>query len=296
MRFTFPAMMMAAFVFFSSPAGAADITECDRVASDPRDRGRVAEGADLKILMNDTTLAACARDAAANPDVPRLAYQHGRVMLLHAKGEEGKAELERAAEAGYLAAQLLLTSGYASGAYFQADQDRATFWAEKAAAQGSKYAQATYGTWLIEGKGTPKNVDKGLGLLRGYAEDGNAFADFSLAVLHRQGDLVKRDIPKAVAHYEKARDAGLGAAFSALALMYIAGDDIKRDVLKAQKILNDGAEAGHNGVQLLLARYLAEQVLPSPDGEAEARKWMCRAGPRGAQLHLEIYREDLTCN
>ncbi len=296
MRLTLPVLLIAACAIAALPAKAADITECDRDATDPRDRGRVTDGADLKLLMNDATLAACARDAAANPDVPRLAYQYGRVMLLHAKGEEGKAELERAAAAGYLAAQLLLTSGYASGAYFKADQDRATFWAEKAAAQGSNYAQATYGTWIIEGKGTEKDVAKGLGLLQGYAKEGNAFADFSLAVLHRQGDLVKRDIPKAVAHYEKARDAGLGAAFSALALMYIAGDDIKRDVLKAQKILNDGAEAGHSGVQLLLARYLAEQVLPSPDGAAEARKWMCRAGPRGAQLHLEIYREDLTCN
>jgi TPR repeat protein len=289
------AISAVVLAFVAVPSQAQTITECDRLATDPLDRARVTEGASFQQLMSEEALTACNKAAILDEDNPRLAYQYGRLLLLRKQKNPGLKQVIRAAEKGHLAAQLLLTSGYSSGNYFKGDAKQAYYWAEKAAAQGSKYAQASAATWLVEGTGTEKKTEQGLARLEGYAKGGNAFANFSLAVIYRQGSHTKRDIEKALAHYDAARKAGLGAAHSALALMYLGGESIKKDIDRAYQIFLEGAEAGHIGVQLLFARNLAEGILPPKAGKDEAVKWMCAAGKRGASLHLELFHREITC-
>jgi hypothetical protein len=279
----------------SAPSQAATVTECDRLATDPLDRARVADGASFEILMSDEALEACTRDAALDPKNPRLAYQYGRILLLRKQKKQGLKQLIKAGEGGHLAAQLLMTSGYSSGNYFKGDAKQAYFWAEKAAKQGSKYAQASAATWQVEGTGTKKDSEKGLARLDEYASGGNAYASFSLAIVYRQGRFVEADIERAIGYYHQSRKSGLGAAHSALALMYLGGESVKKDLDKAYQIFLEGAEAGHVGVQLLFARNLAEGLIPSKGGKDEAIKWMCAAGKRGGDLHFELFKRALTC-
>jgi TPR repeat protein len=271
------------------------ITDCDRLATDQMDRARVTDGASFQSLMSDEAMEACNRDVILHPDVARLSYQYGRLLLLRKNPKQGLKQVIKAAEKGHLAAQLLLTSGYSSGNYFKGDAKQAYYWAEKAAAQGSNYAQASAATWQIEGSGTEKKVEVGLARLQDYSKAGNAYASFSLAVIYRQGNFVKRDVERAIEYYHAARKDGLGAAHSALAMMYLGGESVKTDRAKAYQIFREGAEAGHVGVQLLFARNLAEGMVPSKDAKAESLKWMCAAGKRGENLHLELFRSKLVC-
>jgi len=289
------AAFAAASVLTSGSLRAETVTECDRLATDPMDRARVTDGASFQQLMSDEALEACTRDAVIQADNPRLAYQYGRLLLLRKQKIQGLKYVIRAAEKGHLAAQLLLTSGYSSGNYFKGDAKQAYSWAEKAATQGSKYAQASAATWQVEGNGTTQKTEKGLARLENYAATGNTYASFSLAVIYRQGVYAKTDLDRAIGYYDAARKGGLGAAHSALALMYLGGESVKKDVDRAYRIFLDGAEAGHVGVQLLLARNLAEGFIPVEDGTAEAVKWMCAAGKRGESLHFELFRRKITC-
>lgn len=277
------------------PVRAETVTECDRLATDPMDRARVAEGAGFDKLMSDEAMEACTRDTIMQPDNPRLAYQYGRLLLLHKKKKQGLKHVIKAAEKGHLAAQLLLTSGYSSGNFFKGDAKQAYFWAEKAAAQDSKYAAASAATWQVEGRGTTQDVKKGMARLEDYAAKGNAFAGFSLAVIYRQGRFVEKNMDKALGHYLNAGKAGLGAAYSALAMMYLGGEDVEKNPDRAYEVFHEGASAGHVGVILLFARNLAEGLLPSKAGENEAIDWMCKAGRRGESLHFELFKRPVTC-
>ncbi|MBT3701468.1 MAG: sel1 repeat family protein [Alphaproteobacteria bacterium] len=288
-------LSLAALLPLSMPVQSETITECDRLATDPMDRARVADGVSYQTLMSDEAMAACNKATILNEDNPRLAYQFGRLLLLHKNKKQGLKQVIRAAENGYLAAQLLLTSGYSSGNFFKGDAKQAYYWAEKAATQGSKYAQASAATWLVEGTGTEKKIDQGLARLEDYSKAGNAYASFSLAVIYRQGNFVKTDVARAIGYYETAGKAGLGAAYGALAMMYLGGESVKKDIDRAYQVFLEGAEAGHVGVQLLFARSLAEGLVPSEDGTKEAVVWMCTAGERGKTLHFELFRRDISC-
>lgn len=280
---------------FARPVAAQAVTDCDRLAADPADRQKITRGASNEDLFSDAALAACADAVSQNADSMRLAYQYGRVLVLRNKAKQGVPHLTRAAEAGYLAAQLVLASGYASGAHFKSDALKSYRWYKAAAAQGSNYAQATIGALTIEGKGVEKNVAEGVAMLEGYAAAGNGFADYSLGVIFLQGTVVKKDVPRAIRHYENARKRGLGAAFIALGLMYISGEGGEKDVEKAHAIFREGAEAGHAGVRLMLAQYYQGRLFEVADPDAEARRWLCKAGQRGEQLHLQMYGEKLVC-
>ena len=296
LRLSFIACGFALAVTVAQPGAAATITECDRLATDPADRNKITAGASYDDLFSDAAVTACAKAVAAAAENPRLAYQYGRLLVLRNKLKEGLPHLIRAAEAGYLAAQLVLASGYGSGAHFKADPIKSHHWHTKAAEQGSKYALASVGLLLVEGKGVFKDVKKGVALLEKAAAGDNAFADYSLGVLFLNGVLVKKDVPRAIKHYERARKAGLGAAFIALGLMYVTGDGGEKDLKKAQAIFVEGAEAGHNDVRMLLAQYYQGKFFKVANPDAEARRWLCKAGPQGAQLHLQMYGgEKLVC-
>lgn len=75
------------------------VTDCDRLAADPVDPQRVAEGVALDALDLPLAREACALAVARDPESPRLLYQLGRVQ--YAAGEQLSAlELFELAHAG----------------------------------------------------------------------------------------------------------------------------------------------------------------------------------------------------
>jgi len=282
-------------VALAGPVSAETVTECDRLAADPADRKKVTEGAANEDLFSDAALEACAKAVADDADNMRLAYQYGRLLVLRKKSTQGIPHLTRAAESGYLAAQLVLASGYGRGSHMDGDAGKSYFWFKAAAAQGSHYAQASMGKMLVEGRGVESNAAEGVAMLKGFAAEGNAFADYALGLIHLQGAWVKKDLPQTIKYFESARERDLAGAYVALSLLYMSGEDIKKDIKKVQQILLEGAEAGHVEVQLMLGHYYQSGKFEVADEDAEALRWLCKAGIRGRRLYLDLYTVEPVC-
>ena len=85
-------------------------TECDRLAANPDDPNRVAEGREKAEMDLPAVVTACRAAVAAEPDNPRLNYQLARVLGYSGKGEEAMQYRIRAVNAGY--PQSLFVIGY----------------------------------------------------------------------------------------------------------------------------------------------------------------------------------------
>jgi hypothetical protein len=101
----------------TAPARAESVTECDRRAAHPSDPDRVGDGVATDVVMRDLdgAIAACERDLAAFPGVPRLKYQLGRVLYYARMYEKGFALIREAAQAGHRQAQFVAGLLYTTG-------------------------------------------------------------------------------------------------------------------------------------------------------------------------------------
>ncbi len=117
---------------------------------------------------------------------------------------------EKAARAGLADAQYAMSQVYDTGTGGRSrDQKLARQWLELAAKQNYDTAQLDLATWLVEGRGGPRDLDAGFGWMKRAAEAGNVAAQNRLAKLYRGGLGVEADAIVAAAWYIIARRAGL---------------------------------------------------------------------------------------
>ncbi len=117
---------------------------------------------------------------------------------------------ERAAKAGLADAQYAMATIYADGIGGRARDDaEARRWLGLAAQQNFDTAQVDLGTWLIEGRGGPRDEKRGFRILKGVAEAGNVAAQARVAKLYLNGIGTDPDSIFAAAWYILARRAGL---------------------------------------------------------------------------------------
>ncbi len=120
----------------------------------------------------------------------------------------------KAAEQGYVGAQLILGSLYAEGKGVEQSYKQSAEWYRKAAKQGDADAQNHLGGLYVEGKGVLENYKKATEWFRKAAEQGHYAALYRLATMYAIGWGVKKDSPTAYALFllsikegsEKARD------------------------------------------------------------------------------------------
>ena len=95
------------FGFVAAPA-AQEITECDRLASHPRDPDRVTTGVPSSDVDIAAGIAACEAAVKANPDNARVHYQLGRVYFYADQVERAMPHLEIASAASHRQAMFVL--------------------------------------------------------------------------------------------------------------------------------------------------------------------------------------------
>ncbi|MDR2219666.1 MAG: SEL1-like repeat protein [Methylobacillus sp.] len=95
-------------------------------------------------------------------------------------------------------------------------------WLDKSAAQGDAYAQFGLGALYRDGEGVPKDEAKAVELIRLAAEQGLANAQYTLGNMYASGEGVKEDKAEAAKWYKKAADQG-----HAYAKRYY--DELRRD-------------------------------------------------------------------
>lgn len=83
-------------------------TECDKLAADPLDPGKIAVGVFWNKLDADSAIKACGQAVEAEPDSARLQFQYGRSLHKKKQYADAMKWYHKAAEQGYAIAEVNL--------------------------------------------------------------------------------------------------------------------------------------------------------------------------------------------
>jgi uncharacterized protein len=141
-------------------------------------------------------------------------FNYAQLVIEREPGPTGLAKAvsyyERAAEAGLADAQYAMSQVYANGVGGKRlDAVEARRWLSRAARQNYDTAQLDLATWLVEGKGGPRDETAGFRLMLVAATAGNVAAQNRLAKLYVNGIGTEGNPVEAAAWYILARRAGL---------------------------------------------------------------------------------------
>ena len=139
---------------------------------------------------------------------PLAAYQLGKCWRdgMGVLPDDGRAELwfRRAAEAGYDFSQ------YALGKLLQSQNrvEEVVTWYKKAAAQENSWAAYRLGKLYLRGEIVPKDVPRAVEYLTASAEQGNQYAQYTLGKLYLTGQDVQQDREQAWAYFYESAEQG----------------------------------------------------------------------------------------
>jgi S1-C subfamily serine protease len=120
------------------------------------------------------------------------------------------------------------------------------------------------------------NFAVALSRLRPLAEQGNAAAQFYLAIMHQNGSGVRRDLIEAHRLYRQAAEQGHAQAQFNLGLLHHNGEGVARNDAEARRLYLLAAEQGHARAQFDLAML----YFNGEGGDADlvqAHLWLTRA-------------------
>jgi uncharacterized protein len=141
-----------------------------------------------------------------------LAVMHLRGELPQPSRSRAVQLLTRAAQGGFVTAQLMLARTLETGELGTRDLKRAHQWYGVAAESGSAEAALAMGTGHYLGRGLPKDPARAVHWFREAAKGGDVGAMYLLASMYEQGDGVERDLRLARYWYGVAAQNGDEAA------------------------------------------------------------------------------------
>jgi len=129
------------------------------------------------------------------------------------------------------------------------------------------------------GKGVPQDYAKAVKWYRTAAEQGHAFAQFSLGGTYHTGKGVSKDVAEAMKWYRKAADQGLEQGQIVLGMMYSYGSGVPKDHVRAHMwfhILASRLPGAERRGYAKARDDLAARMTPEQVAEAErlAREWV----------------------
>lgn len=117
-----------------------------------------------------------------------------------------------------------------------------------------------------------KHFSKAMQLLSPFADQGNAEAQYRMAIMYQNGLGVARSPEQAYKLMRAAAEQGHGLAQHGLGFMHLEGECTQKDPAEAAKWFRAAAEQGLPGSRMTLG-MLYEQGLGVAKDEAEAKKW-----------------------
>jgi TPR repeat protein len=125
------------------------------------------------------------------------------------------------------------------------------------------------------GMGVVQDHKEAVRWYRKAADQGDAAAQFNLALMYANGQGVAQDYKEAVKWYRKSAEQGVAAAQSNLGLMYSDGTGVLNDNVRAHMWYN---VAGANGNKIGADNrvIIEKRMTPAQIAEAQklAREWM----------------------
>lgn len=135
--------------------------------------------------------------------------------------------------------------GAGVAAYHRGDYAAALKLLAEPAAAGKPEAQFTLGLLHWEGQGTPRNLDQAMTLFQRAAAQGHARAMNVIGYSHHHGIGLPVDAKEAVTWYRKAVALGEPRAINNLAILYREGRGVPLDMSKADALWRRAAEQDH---------------------------------------------------
>ncbi|MBV1706055.1 MAG: sel1 repeat family protein [Hyphomicrobiales bacterium] len=215
---------------------------------------------------------------APEPDMAYGAYQRG---LYQTAVNLALARLKT--NPGDGAAMALIGRVYAEGYAFGPHPRQSAGWYRLAAEKGNTGGEFAWGMDLINGFGTPKNIDAGKAWLTKAADAGNADAQYNLGILtlsHGKGTIKPATFLAAATLFRKAAEGGNADAALSLGLLYQAGRGVPQDDASAAKWFLAAAK-GDNApgmVEYGLAEFKGSGVAKNEPGAA---RWLLKAANLG---------------
>lgn len=142
------------------------------------------------------------------------------------------------------------------------------------AEQGNAFAQYSLGVMYDTGRGVPQDYTEAARWFRLAAEQGHASAQFNFGLMYRNGDGVPQDDAEAVRWYRLAAEQGDASAQFNLGIMYSNGDGVPQNYILVHMWFNlagaNGEEAAPEGRRLVEELMTREQI-----ADAQARARVC---------------------
>ncbi len=263
--------------------------ECDRLAGDKYDPGKVVQGFGAYCMgrFAPKAIPACTRAVAEFPAAVRFRAQLARALAHAGKFGEARREAKIAAAKGSTAAMVLMGAMSERGLGAPKNEAEALSWYRKAADfnddRAIRLVMLSAGSGIGVAKDSPEAKalsdamnNRMLGKMQGYfaardpaneqlsqAEKGDARAQHNLASRLES----ERKYDEAIKWYVLAAEQGFGASQLNLAQMYAKGIGVKRDYAEAMKWYRKSAELGDGE-----ARYRLAAVNETTGNYAEAVK------------------------
>ncbi len=301
---------------FPAFAVQSEVARCEALMADEDDLRRGAPPFGPQQITDPEFLKeavhVCEQALSNDPDNPKLLFQVGLALTAReiVNGEEitGRNYMTRAAEAGYVTAQVYLAKLHAAGVFGEADTEKALYWYERAAKNGDQESQANYGYWIVSGQGMPKNPEKGIAYLEDLADQGNMYAHTGLGSLFYLGGPVPKDRDRAMHHLEIAAAHEQPKAMLLLGMHLYevhldeiwAGYEKSENIMRALGLLEKAAERGEGLAGVVLGQFYdvqAEMRETKHDAEAAAEMralqlhWLCKSGAAGREFIEHEYPE-----
>jgi uncharacterized protein len=167
------------------------------------------------------------------------------------------------------AALMASVAAHAQGAVKQSDPETQTAVADynagnlgqalaefrKAAEHGSRLAEFNYAMMLLNGEGTPANVDEGKKWLRKAADANMSHAQYVYGKMYDDGEFVGRDPVEAHRWFLKAAQQGHVQAELALANQFLDGRGTERDNKQAFVWYKKAAQGGDMTAQYVTGSF-----------------------------------------
>jgi tetratricopeptide (TPR) repeat protein len=223
------------------------VTDCDRLAAMPFDRGHAPSlpGVEFERIDVAAATAACNDAIARYPDVMRFTFEAGRVATARKDHAEARRLYDKAAAAGYAMAMNNIGGSYEGGEGVPVNYAEAARWYGKAVAAGEPVAMVDLG-WLYEtGHGVKKDLSEARRLYETAVAAGEPSAMNNLGLMYMSGRGVPRDYAQARRLFEQGIALGEASAMNSLGALYNEGDGMPRNVRVARRWFEKAAALGN---------------------------------------------------
>ena len=279
--------------------------DCDRLAADPEDNDKVADGVEFEGVVPEQAADACRSAIASYPGTARFEFQLGRALLIVGSHFQAFEQFKKAADKGYASAMAYLGIMYQSGDGIAQDYKLAAEWYHKAAEKGDAFAMTRLGLAYQKGEGVAQDYTqafewyhKATEWYRKAADKGEALAMTNLGDMYEEGRFVPQDDKEAFEWYRKAANKGHIGAMYRLGDMYKEGRGVAQDdkaafewYRKATEWYRKAANKGNIDAMANLGDMYKEGRGVAQD-DRQAVEWYRKAAEKG---NARAMRVSATC-